>query len=81
MISIPRGLTIRLSLLQAKNNVFKYDKNKAITKLVNKINFLQERLNSLITKSKNNYYKNMAANKLNKLQRKSNPYWSLLKCS
>ena len=59
------------SLLQAKDNVFKnYRRNKTNIQLLNKLNFLKERLNCLITKSKNNYYKSMA-NKLNNLQRNS----------
>ena len=39
------------SLLQTKNKVFKsYRKNKTNMQLLNKFNFLQERLNSLLTK-------------------------------
>ena len=64
------------SLLQAKNKVFK--KGKTNTQLLDKLNFLQERLNSLGIESKNNYYDPMA-NKPNNLQRNSKPYWSLLK--
>ena len=68
------------SLLQDKNKFFKsYRKNKTNLQLLNKLNFLQERLNGLITISKNNYYERMA-NKLNNLQRNSKAYWSLLKC-
>ena len=68
------------SLLQAKNKVFKnYRKNKTNIQLLNKLNFFQKRLNRLITRSKNNYYERMAI-KLNKLERNSKPYWSLLKC-
>ena len=41
------------SLLQDKNKIFKsYKKNKINLKLLNKLNFLQERLNGLITISK-----------------------------
>ena len=68
------------SLLQDKNKIFKsYRKNKTNLQLLNKLNFLQERLNGLITISKNNYYERMA-NNLNNLQRNSKVYWSLLKC-
>ena len=67
-------------LLQAKNKVFNnYRKNKTNIQLLNKINILRERLNGLISKSKNNYYEHMA-NKLNNLQRNSKAYWCLLKC-
>ena len=56
------------SLLQDKNKIFKnYRKNKTNLQLLNKLNFLQERLNGLITISKNNYYERVA-NKLNNLQ-------------
>ena len=41
--------------------------------LLNKLNFLQDGLNGLITKSKNNYYERMA-NKLNNFQRNSKAY-------
>ena len=59
------------SLLQAKSTVFKnYRKNKTNIQLLNKLNLLQERLNGLITKPKNNYYERMT-NKLNNLQRNS----------
>ena len=62
LIRITRGLTLGLSLLQAKNKVFKsYRKNKTNIQLFNK-------LNALITKSKLNYYEHKA-NKLNNLQR------------
>ena len=47
--------------------------------MFNKLNFLQERLKGLITKSKFNYYKRIA-NKLNNPKRNSKPYWSLLIC-
>ena len=68
------------SLLQHKNKIFKnYTKSKDNIQLLIKLNFLQERLNGLITKSKNNYYERMA-NKLNNLQKSSKPYWSPLKC-
>ena len=40
------------SLFQAENK----DSNK---KLLNKLNFVEERLNGLITKSKNNHYERM----------------------
>ena len=67
------------SLLQDKNKIFKnYRKKKTNLQLLNKLNFLPERLNDLITISKNNYYERMA-NKLNNLQRNSKAYWSLLK--
>ena len=71
-------------LLQAKNKIFKnYRKNKTNLQLLNKLNFLQERLNGLKTKSKNGYYERMS-NKLNNLQRNFKAYllvyWSLLKC-
>ena len=68
------------SLLQAKNKFFKnYRKNKTNIQLLNKLNLLQERLNGLITKSRNIFYEHMA-NKLNNLQINSKAYWSLLKC-
>ena len=68
------------SLLQAKNKVFNnYRNNKTNIQLLNKLNFLQERLNGLKTKLNNNYYKRMT-NKLNNLQINSKAYWSLLKC-
>ena len=67
------------SLLQDKNKIFKnYRKKKTNLQLLNKLNFLPERLNDLITISKNNYYERMA-NKLNNLQRNSKAYSSLLK--
>ena len=55
-----------------------YRKNKTNFQLLNKLNFLQERLNGLISISKNNYYERRA-NKLNNLQRNSKAYRSLLK--
>ena len=56
------------SLLQVKNKIFKnYRKKKTNLQLLNKLNFLQERLNGLTTISKNNYYERVA-NKLNNLQ-------------
>ena len=68
------------SILQAKSKVFNnHRKNKTNIQLLNKLNLPQERLNGLITKSKNNYYERMA-NKPNNLQRNSKAYWSLLKC-
>ena len=68
------------SLLPSENKVFKnYRKSKTNIQLLNKLNFLQVRINSWTTKSKNNCYKRMA-NKLNNLQRNSKSYWSLLKC-
>ena len=68
------------SLLQAKNIVFKtFRKKKTNTQLLNKLNFLQERLNSLITKLECNYYERMA-NKLNNLKRNCKPHWPLFKC-
>ena len=68
------------SLLQAKNELFKNcRKKKTNIQLVNKVNFLQERLSGLITKSKSNYYERMG-NKLNNVQTNSKPYCSLLKC-
>ena len=66
------------SLLQVKNKVFK-NKRKNFLQTYSSLKFLHERLNSLITKSKNNYYECMA-NKLNNLQINPKPYWSLLKC-
>ena len=80
MITTPRGLTLGLSLNYRPKKFFKnYGKSKSNIQLLNKLNFLQERLNGLITKSRNNYYERMT-NKLNKLQGNSKPYWSLLKC-
>ena len=80
MIRIPRGVTRITSLLQAKNKVFKnYRNNKTNIQLLNKLNFLQEHLNGLITKWKSDCYERMAK-KLNNLQRNSKEYWSLLKC-
>ena len=68
-IRIPCGLTLKLSLLHAKSKVSKnYRKNKSNIDLLNKLNFLQKRLNNLITKSKNNLYERMT-NRLNKFQR------------
>ena len=62
------------SLLQDKNEIFKtYRKNRTNLQLLNKLNFLQERLNGLITISKNNYYERMT-NKLNNLHRNSKAY-------
>ena len=56
-----------MSLLQAKNKVFKnYRKNKTNIQLLNKLNFLEGHLNSLIFKQKTNYYERMA-NKLNNI--------------
>ena len=68
------------SVLQDKNKVFKnYRKNKTNNiQLLNELNFLQEHLNGLITKSKNNYFERMV-NKLNNPHRNSKAYWSLLK--
>ena len=66
--------------LQAKNNIFKnHKKNKINLQLLNKLNFLQRRLNGLITISKKNYYYERITNKLNNLQRNCKRYWSLLK--
>ena len=81
MIRVHRGLTLGLSLFyRPKNKVFKnYRKNKTNIQLLNKLNFLQEPLNGLITKPENNYYKRIA-NKLNILLRDTKAYWSLLKC-
>ena len=47
--------------------------------MLNKLNFLQERLNGLITKSKFNYL-GTYGKQANNLQRNSKTYWSLLKC-
>ena len=51
--------------VKAKNKVLKkYRKNKTNIQLLNKLNFLEERLNGLKTKSKSNYCERIA-NKLN----------------
>ena len=76
----PPGFNSRIkSLFNAKNKAFKIIKNKTNIQLLNKLKLLKERLNDLITKSKNNYYKPMT-NKPNNLQRNSKVYWSLRKC-
>ena len=58
MITIPRGSTVILKrfcwpkMLKVFKNV---TERKTNIKLLNKFNFLQERLNGLIIKSRNNY--------------------------
>ena len=75
------GLTLRLSLFYRTKIIIERTKQNQLQnlQLLNKLNFLQERLNGLITISKNNYYERMP-NKLNNLQRNSKAYLSLLKC-
>ena len=57
------------SFLQVKRKVLKnYRMSKTNIQLLNKLNFLQERLNGFVTKSKNIFYECMTK-KLNNLQR------------
>ena len=72
---IPHGLSLGLSLFyRPKIKCSKIIERKKNIKLLNKLNCLQERLNWLITKSKNNYYEHMASQLNN-----SKPNWSLFK--
>ena len=68
-----------VSSMNLLNPRISYRKNKTNIQLLNKLKFLRERLNGLLTKSNFNYYEHMA-NKLNNVQKNSRPYWSLLKC-
>ena len=67
------------SLIQEKKDTFnKYRKNKNNIQLLQHLRILQEKLNSFISVSKQNYYSRMSA-KLTKFHKSSKAYWSLLK--
>ena len=67
------------SLIQEKKDTFnKYRKNKNNIQLLQHLRILQEKLNSFIGVSKQNYYSRMSA-KLTKFHKSSKAYWSLLK--
>ena len=67
------------SLIQEKKDTFnKYRKNKNNIQLLQHLTILQEKLNSFIGVSKQNYYSRMSA-KLTKFHKSSKAYWSLLK--
>ena len=66
------------SLIQEKKNTFnKYRKNKNNIQLLQRLK-LQEKRNSFISVSKQNYYSRMST-KLTKFHKSSKAYWSLLK--
>ena len=67
------------SLIQEKKDTFnKYRKSKDNIQLLQHLRILQEKLNSFISVSKQNYYSRMSA-KLTKFHKSSKAYWSLLK--
>ena len=66
-------------LIQEKEDTFnKYRKNKNNIQLLQHLRILQEKLNSFIGVSKQNYYSRMSA-KLTKFHKSSKVHWSLLK--
>ena len=67
------------SLIQEKKDTFnKYRKNKNNIQLLQHLRILQEKLNSFISVSKQNYYSRMST-KLTKFHKCSKAYLSLLK--
>ena len=66
------------SLIQEKDTFNKYRKSKNNIQLLQHLRLLQEKLNSFISVSKQNYYSRMSA-KLTKSHKSSKAYWSLLK--
>ena len=67
------------SLLQNKNNLYKdFQRSYTNAQLLNKLNHLQEELNFLVNKSKQNYYAWMAK-KLTNDSKNCKAYWSLLR--
>ena len=67
------------SLIKEKKDTFnKYRKNKNNIQLLQHLRILQEKLNSFIGVSKQNYYSRMSA-KLTKFHKSSKAYWSFLK--
>ena len=66
------------SLLQDKNKLYKdFRRSNTNAHLLNKLNHLQEQLNFLINRSKQNHYARMTK-KLNNVSKNCNAYWSLL---
>ena len=66
------------SLTQEKDTFNKYRKSKNNNQLLQHLRLLQEKLNSFISVSKQNYYSRMST-KLTKFHKSSKAYWSLLK--
>ena len=66
------------SLIQEKDTFNKYRKSKNNIQLLQHLRLLQEKLNSFISVSKQNYYSRMST-KLTKFHKSSKAYWSLLK--
>ena len=67
------------SLIQEKKDTFnKYHKRKNNVQLLQHLRLLQEKLNSFISVSKQNYYSRMLA-KLTKFHKSSKEFWLLLK--
>ena len=67
------------SLIQEKKDTFNnYHKSKNNIQLLQHLRILQEKLNSFISVSKQNYYSRISA-KLTKFHKCSKAYWSLLK--
>ena len=67
------------SLIQEKKDTFnKYRKSKNNIQLLQHLRILQEKLNSFISVSKQNYYSRMLA-KLTKFHKSSKEFWLLLK--
>ena len=65
-------------LIQEKKTFKKYRKSNNNIQLLQRLRFLQEKLNSFISVSKQNYYSRIST-KLTKFHKSSKAYWSLLK--
>ena len=67
-------------LLQDNNKLYKgFRRSNTNAQLHNKLNHLQEKLNFLINRSKQNYYARMTK-KLTNVSKNCKAYWSLLRC-
>ena len=67
------------SLLQDKNKLYKdFRRSNTNAQLLHKLNHLQEQLNFLINRSKQNYYARMTK-KLTNVSKNYKAYWSLLR--
>ena len=67
------------SLLQDKNKLYKdFRRNNTDSQLLNKLNHLQEQLNFLINRSKQNYFARMTK-RLTNISKNCRKFWSLLR--
>ena len=78
-IKISHGLLSNQTLIQDKKDTFKkYRNNKTYIQLLQRLRLFQEKLNSVISVSKQNYSSRLST-KLTKFHKSLKAYWSLLK--